>query len=239
MRSNRVRAMKAKKKVTKKKAGRPKKEKYSFPKNIKWCANFDYDDGSKFGCDCPPDDYHRCATVTNVRISNIDYEEIFRDICGHKDIRNIKDYCLDRGIRRIISLDSFEGYGVAGYYGEELVREFTATEELTEFISFLLKASDTKAIERALMLEYGFVLDSIKNKKWKMIDKVPVECISYGDHYKKVDLETVEKYKMSKNNSCLCRGGPNKFKLIDGYHRLAAVKQSDKKNKIMKVIACD
>lgn len=249
---------KAKKKVKKKFYKRPR---YSLPQNLGSYADVSYDNhetcGVLFKSDhCDP--YHRCSVVSNVEFKSVDYLGLYYAIAKHSEFKDIKDYCLDRGIRRIINLNDFHGHGVQGYYGQEFQTEMSskAQQELQKFIDFLLTTPDTKAIERVLTLEYGHVLNHIKGKKWKMVDEVPVDNISVGDHYKQVDPATVEAYENVDNNACLCidlaptkikvssspeyiarhTGEKPRYKLIDGYHRFAAVNKTSQG--IMKVVCC-
>ena len=75
-----------------------------------------------------------------------------------------------------------------------------------------------------LNLEYGYVLDRLKDKKWN-IKTININNIVQND-YKKNDSEIVERYKNSKIElTVLCeQKSDNQFKLIDGYHRFAAAK---------------
>lgn len=197
--------------------------------NLNWDASLDDD------CD---HNYCACSTIENIFIKEVYYEEMFLAILGNRkrDVDSIKTYCLDRALKILINKNSFETFAISGYYGEEPRAKISdlALSQLNEIISLLNNKSDTKCIERLLILEYSHVLDDLKNKKWH-IDTVQIDRIKPGAPVK-VDRDMVEFYKEEKTLSCLCIKEGNYFRLIDGYHRYnAAIKNN---NKEIKVVYC-
>lgn len=189
------------------------------------------------------DTYCRCSKIINIKINSVRYNYIYHSLTKHNDIKDIKDYCLDRALSRLISIDNVIGYGEQGYYGEEFRAELDrdVTDKVNKYLEFLEKATttDTVAIEDVLVREYGYVLDDLKDKTW-IIEPVPIENIDIGgkDHYRKLDSKAIEAYKNERYDlTCLCIKMPlNLYRLIDGYHRFAAAKQMNKKK--IKVVYC-
>ena len=193
----------------------------------------DYTDTGCLGeCD---DTYCRCSQITNIKINSICYNYIYHDLAKHDVIKDIKDYCLDRALPRLITLDNVTGYGKSGYYGEEFAADLdpNVTDKVNKYLEFLENATDTAAIEDVLVKEYGYILDELKNKNWFM-EPVLIKNIIAGDknHYRKLDPKAIEAYKHKNyDSSCLCIKilRDDTYRLIDGYHRFAAANQNNKK----------
>lgn len=195
-------------------------------------------------CDCDYDrtlcsgycDYYcRCSKITGGKINSIYYENIYTKIAGHSKITNIKEYCLDRILHKVIKLENFNIFGVPGYYGEEVAVEFDQADVLIKLVEDLEYYSETEAVEFILTLEYGYVLPDTKNKNWK-IKSVLVDDIDAK--YSPINQGLIEEYKKDIDLCmCLCTYDGVKYRLIDGVHRYSAIRQSNKIK--MKIIYCD
>src|SRR5690606_15574898 len=88
-------------------------------------------------------------------------------------------------------------------------------------------------IELILEFEYGYVLDRLKDKQWK-ISKVNIDSVKIND-YKKNVRKIVDFYKTFESDDIiiLCENAgidsDNKrvYHLIDGYHRFCAAKSNE------------
>jgi len=120
------------------------------------------------------------------------------------------------------------------YYGEEVSRitlNANVARKLSTSLMNLQHKNSTERIEQVLKLEYNYVLPSIKGKKWS------IKVVSKGDlyfsnkkHYEKcveeLNLEENHNYSESVLELKYPRGivaqiEEHKYKVIDGYHRLA------------------
>jgi len=207
------------------------------PRELRYCADYEAYIGQPNNCDCG-DDYHRCAVFSGGEIKSVYYDSIFHKVSGRYNIVSVKDYCLDRWIRKEITTGSFEVYGVRGYYGDEaeVSMDTVAWSNLKDFVHMLNTDTNQKCIEEVLYKEYGYILPPLEGKDWKVVDKVNIDLISSAklddaspEHIVALNREVVGGYLSdlkcdykSKYLSCMCIKHGNSYRLIDGNHRLAA-----------------
>jgi hypothetical protein len=87
-----------------------------------------------------------------------------------------------------------------------------------------MEQPSTKAIELVLELEYGYVLDELKDKDWEIID-VPISSVKTP--YAKIYNKIVDQY--TGDEVILCQTLGNKsYRLIDGNHRFIKAKKINK-----------
>lgn len=204
-------------------------------------VNYTYDSGPPYGgCTCPEYDYCRCYQITNVNLKvNVEilinelYNNYFDDNLENEDL--IK-YCIGRlvSLHKIYDEINFEYDIEQGYYGEE----FGGIKLINEkFINDLLTLSgsfyETKEyIEFVLNKEYGYLLEILKDKKYKI---------------KTIDILEIEPHDFNKHKSSECTWINNlpigiyikngsKYRCIDGHHRLNKAYELDQ-NKLKVVLA--
>ena len=111
------------------------------------------------------------------------------------------------------------------YYGDEVFgAKPIYVQEIGQTIDSCLRLSDNEKIPFILELEYGYLLNEVKNKSWS-IRVVKREDIRFGSQYHKT--EPVERYEEYKLPVCVTIDTPEGLTIIDGYHRLLSV-QKDK-----------
>jgi hypothetical protein len=167
-------------------------------------------------------DYCRCTTISP-EVLSIDYIEIIRQISNSSLLSPIQVYCLDRWIRLAIATDDIEACGKSDYYGEILCVELCddTKTKFQDYLDKLYSNTPEQNIEYVLELEYGHVLDSIKNKEWI---------------FKIVDIDTIQgsakllrehKNVYTGTETILCQTiGKNQYRIIDGNHRFTAAIRS-------------
>lgn len=179
-------------------------------------------DVSYSGCNGCGDSPCRCQTINNVKLTNIDVEEIAKCFSVSKDV--VLQYCIDRilTIHKIYEEDCWDVNTGRGYYGEE-IRSITI-KEYSKFIKPLMGLfdceTDVEKIKYVLTEEYGYLLDSLVNCSRASVKTVPIKSIILGanDYYKKI---TGEKWYENRTlPQIVCTPvDSNRYRIIDGYHR--------------------
>lgn len=213
--------------------------------------DIDYDRTGCTGCS----DYCRCTSLINIKINKIEnYEHLLDDILKStglvypKQDKEFYLYAVER-FGKLIGLDnlvSYEASSSGGYYGEELNSTVELDHELSrkldEFVANVLSTQNkTFIINDLLTREYGYVLDSLKTVKDWEIREVPYRWILFPnknrfEYTTRVDSKLVATYR--EVDLDLPKGlvvlEDNKYRVIDGYHRLIA---SDTKDKVKLLVA--
>ncbi len=197
----------------------------------------------KYDCHRSYNENGRC-TIYNGSITEIDQLSLYKSITGKTTIDNIKDYCLDRFIRKLFVGDIVSFEVESGYYGDEpsysIANSFT--ESLNDLINRLnnKETNESELIEEILILEYGYILPELKNRIWSFVKK-PLELINPAAGMKHIQIDIVNRYKKEfaeekYNLTCLCEYNFEKYRLIDGCHRYSAANQL--KLKEINIIYC-
>jgi hypothetical protein len=202
----------------------------------------------------------RCSTIHNVRIFDADFKNIAETIYNNYfdeskstkrnnminsllfDVdKQVDLYTIDR-ILRTYKIWETKPWAVEisnGYYGEEITK-IILTEEISKEISNHLNNALTidelnKKIEYLLTLEYGYLLPELENSRYQIIE-INRKDVIFGsrEHYKK--LKKLSYYNdLNYNNikGIVIKNG-NKWRLIDGYHRIFSSTQ--KTIKVIQVV---
>ena len=231
--------------------------------DFKYSVSYNYD--TVYSCEesgCNEEGICRCGYVTNTYLKSVDvgsiannlYSEIFDNSIStkrHNAINSlwgisedIEKYTIDRILRinKVWKPEFWDINVTGGYYGQE-VGEVVLIEDIVQKLnSQLEKAFEidnlTKRIEYLLELENGFILEDIKDKKYRIV-VIDIDDIIFTnpDHKRRVLTEELEHYS-DKNykgiRAIVKKDSMNKWKLIDGYHRL-----SKTENKLVKVLVVE
>lgn len=198
----------------------------------------------KYNCE---DDICRCSKIVNERLNKLNIveitnsiynlyfdksEETKRDLKLNKLLNNIDKeidlYTIDRILRinKAYNVENWRILKEEGYYGQEIESvkiENKLALKLDSLVKESLNIDNIKQrVEYLINLEYGYILDSLvdKNYKVKEIDKSKL-IFSNESHYKNVSSKKLDYYSDSnyKNIRGIALEYGDKFKLIDGYHR--------------------
>lgn len=214
--------------------------------------DIDYD---RTGCNGSCPDYCRCTSLVNIKINKIEnYEYLLDDILKStglvypKQDKEFYLYAVER-FSKLVGLDNpdnYEASACGGYYGEELNSTVELDHELSrkldEFVATVLSTQNkTLIINDLLTREYGYVLDSLTTVKDWEVREVNYKDILFPNKnrfeyttrvdsklvatYREVDLDLPKGLAVFENN---------KYRVIDGYHRLIA---SDTKDKVKLLVA--
>ena len=228
--------------------------------SFQYVVDYDYD--VRYSCresGCNDEGICRCSEIYNERITNIDlisltehfYQNLI-DVSSKSGKRNQKlnqiffnDKDIDKYfINRILTINKLYNKDIweidfgPSYYGDEINDIFMRSQlfdkviEECEMVIWFDSLSDK--VKYILELEYGKVLDSLKNSDFK-IDEIFKEEIDFENSNQK-HLELINKKDLSyyEDFPYICgivKKVENKYKIIDGHHRL-----SKNKNEIIKVI---
>ena len=190
--------------------------------------NVDVDYDKETHCDeagCSPNDYCRCSTIENARVTDVNIRSIAESITGTDDSTIVK-YGIDRILTKMNVSDphNWEVNICGGYYGEEIdsVKLSIADDVQKAIDQFRMLDSIDKKVEFLLLLEYGYLTEKVKNCCWDgiMVNKDDI-CLM-DDVMKKVDTKIVQSYKNYPYHKCVVIADGKKYRLVDGYHRFVA-----------------
>lgn len=199
----------------------------------------------------------RCYKISDVRISNIDILSIVMDIYSQiydtksnqykRDSKlnqllfgfdpDVEIYTIDRILRnyKLFKPDLWEANWISGYYGDELDRIEMKDEVFKKLVvsisQLILLGTLKEKIEYILLGEYGYLLENLKSKKYR-VEKVNKNDILFPqtEYYKKIDTN-LDFYSDSKYDLIrgVCILNEDRYKVVDGYHRLSNTKKEEVK----------
>lgn len=207
-----------------------------------------YTDCPSHGCD--DEGICRCYTITSIYINNIDLNSlslsIFREVSS-RDTTAQRDRKLSTiiygydpdeaniySIHRILTHnklydpENWEITWSGGYYGDELDRGKIISHLYTKICSEIEHILNLEILEDKinflLNLEYGHILPELVGKKYDILT-VSKSDIVFGQeqHYSKVLIEDKRYYYNypPKIPLGVCLFKNNKWRVIDGYHRIS------------------
>ena len=177
-------------------------------------------------------DYCRCSVVTQTKITSVNIQSIvsslFYNTAENKD--EMLKYCIDRVLTYSDAnkLDCWEVSVVRGYYGEETNGSYmyeSSVNAIKPIVDRLFELkSPAKRILAVLEWEYGYLLDDLKNIKHCNLTKLAPKdiVVPQQEHYRKLNKDTVAQYKEFYGPICVCLKSGDRYRIIDGYHRLQA-----------------
>lgn len=175
--------------------------------------------------------------IVNPKIVEIYVDNLINEYLEIPEVKNkqniVLNYCIDRCVNHngvanpenwTIELREF-------YYGDEVKSVyFDNHDDVLKDINKLVSLKDSgERIEYTLEKEYGHVLSCVKNKRWLtlLVDKNSI-IIGNQEHYETLDSDLIERYEDRELPACLVIPEDKKFRLIDGYHRLAGARDKSK-----------
>jgi hypothetical protein len=231
--------------------------------DFQWEVSYDYETTySCEESGCNEEGICRCGAIYDESINSVDlnkisdrlYNYIFDKSLSTKrnNIINsvlygvtdeIEKYTIDRILRinKIWNTSKWEIEVGGGYYGQE-IRSINLRQDIIEKLEVNLeKAFDisdlNKRIEFLLELENGWILEELKGLTYT-IQEIDRDDLIFGnlEHYKRVQREDLDFYsdKNYKEIRGIVKKNGDKWKIIDGYHRL-----SKTENRKVKVLVCN
>lgn len=214
--------------------------------NLQYEVEYDYE---RSQCTCNAyenGDYCRCTTIERAWVESINIhqviEKFYKKYCPEQS--NINRYCFDRicAVFKVYDKDHYEVESCGGYYGEEIEGVYFDDESrlLEAFVALLALETDIEKIKYVLEVEYGYLLERVKNKTIARIEMVNTASIvlPQQEYFVKLDREVIEDYRNRDLPIAVCLNEKDsycdKYILIDGYHRFIANK--DKRMMIIVVL---
>jgi hypothetical protein len=196
--------------------------------------NFNYDGAdctynSESHCECygcHDEGICRCRTIVDAKVTEIPKsDEIVSRLWPYADLIDL--YCIERilSLNSIWDINAWEVEICGGYYGQEVDGiVFSNAAACDNLIETLLKLDkDSDKIEFVLNLEYGYILNCLKNLTWEAIE-VPFDKLIFGqeDHYVKLNKDAMLVYGQWCLPRAICLEHDGMYKVADGYHRAAS-----------------
>ena len=202
--------------------------------NLQWIVDYDYD---RTACHCN-DSYCRCTEIINAHVQKVDIKRVIKELSNRYDRSNslIDVYCFDRicYALKIYCEDLYEVEVGGGYYGEEVYGVYFDNEEkfYNAYNELLALNTDIEKIKYCLRLEYGYLIDCVENaSSVNIITVSPNEIYTpQMEYFRRVDKNVIDEYKDRYLPIAVCIKDGDKYKLVDGYHRFVANKDSDEVN---------
>lgn len=155
------------------------------------------------------------------------------------------EYCINRllTIHKVYKPNLWSVNWSSGYYGDEVDSVTLEKNTFNKFksdIDFIIELNHLpEIVEFILQKEYGFILDKVKSKNWT-IKEVNSEDIVFPqqNHLQKVNQSNLNYLEDSRPDDILgiCIQENNKYRVVDGYHRLSYYQ--NKVNKITILTVC-
>jgi hypothetical protein len=195
------------------------------------CVDTDYD----YETHCDEDgcnDICRCRTISNARVTKVNVQGVLAKLVGERQIPEIDRYCAHRilTINKVYSPDNWNVGVEGGYYGQE-IGDVTLDSKVAEKIDrglhevWCLKSNRAK-IEYVLELEYGCILEKLEGCTYE-IDVIGRSLLTFQqEHYIRLDQEAVASYKDYDLPRGICLADGDRYRLIDGYHRVSGAIQT-------------
>ena len=222
------------KKITKKKTVTPIIQ-LTPKKDYHYCFKTSQDTADCTG-ECRDEGICRCSRIINIKIEEINTGLIIDKIIPKKYQNSILGYCAERILRLcgISDINNWEVDIIGGYYGEEIGGIYLVNQVyniISTHLDSLMTQSDKQRMEYVLELEYGYTLPILVKKTW-VICRVPRDNLRIGQEQyydKKLSPNIVKEYADYQFPIAICiKIDDYCYRIIDGYHRFAASKQSKK-----------
>lgn len=199
--------------------------------DLRFVVDYDYERSS---CTCNGD-ICRCTRIYNAHVESFNTAKVIENLYkAHKRTMNPFDqYCFDRicYALKIYDKNLYEVETGGGYYGEEVYGVYFENEEavFNAYCEVLKLESNIEKIKYCLNLEYGYLIDSIKNATEAAMLKVSPDDVylPQREYYVKVDMDVIDDYKNRSLPVAVCVDRCDRYDLIDGYHRYVANKDAN------------
>lgn len=199
--------------------------------DLSYYVDYDY---KRTGCTCH-ESICRCTQIYDANVNMVKVTEVITNLFAKYKCSNswFDAYCFDRicYAMKIYDVNLYEVEVGWGYYGQEVYGVWFENEEkiFNAYHEVLELNTNLEKIQYCLNLEYGYLLDCVKDATSASIITVSVDDIRLPqmEYFQKVDAKIIDAYKDRLLPIGVCMKDGNRYKLIDGYHRFVANKDND------------
>lgn len=199
--------------------------------NLQWIVDYDYE---RSVCHWD-DDYCRCTTIEHAWVDNININDVVEELYRKhsRTDSDIDKYCFDRICYafKIYDKDYYEVESTCGYYGEEIGGVWFENEEkiFNAYYEMLALNTALEKMQYCLKLEYNYLIDCVESATSADIIKVSPNDIRLPqmEYFIKLENKVIEEYKNRRLPVAVCIKDGDKYRLVDGYHRFVANKDSN------------
>lgn len=206
------------------------------PTDLQYVVEYDY---ARSWCNCNAT-ICRCTKIIDTRIDKINITKVINKLFERNPCTgDIDEYCFDRlcYIFKVYDKNYYEVETCGGYYGEEIRGVYFEQEEqiVNHYKEVTTLFSNIEKIKYCLNMEYGYLLDVVENATSATIVSVSPDEIKLPqqEYFKKLNENVIEDYTNRKLPIAICIKDGIKYRLLDGYHRFVANKNSDTVNIIV------
>ena len=219
-----------------------------------YVSGVEYDYDTTYDCEnyyCSDEGICRCSTIENARVIEVDLiilSEYFYDslmnmssISAKRDSsindilyggKNVDLYFINRILttNKVYDTYNWEVETCGGYYGDELENiSLSNFKKVISECNHLLSIDNiSDKVKYILNIEYNEVLDSLKDKEFEIIsiNKSDINFdLSNQKHLELINNKDLSFYKDYPYYCGIVKKSGDKFKIIDGHHRLSTVKK--------------
>ena len=218
----------------------------SLNKSLHYMVSIEYDTGyggMMGSCNCPADDYCRCGTIENARVTDISPHEAL-SLLGFCDGDATEKLLAFMFFRHCFDGSDFDVRTCGGYYGEEIddVRmRRSGYQKVDNFNKLVNEDHLLPLLCMILTNHYGYVRPEVlQYNDWHLttispgdivVPKVGTQQVNEDIYCSWDDRIYPEFYP-----GCVVIPDKNKFKIIDGFHRWENFNSKKKRRKV-KVLA--
>ena len=188
-------------------------------------------DCERYGCD----QYCRCGIIdtSSFTMEESHFEHLMKAYWGKESLAT--QYAIERALNTCLnSIDSWDIQVCEGYYGQEIgkcVIDYSVRRKLEGILEQILKATtDSKKIEICLTAEYGYLLEGVKDAQFEVVS-ISTKKIVFGqlEYTKKLSKDIIYKYQYYSLPLGIVIPDGEKYRVVDGYHRLSGRIDAGKK----------
>jgi hypothetical protein len=213
--------------------------------DFRYCVDYDYDEDFSNHQECEEERICRCSTIENLRIEDLSISSVEEELLKiyNWEYKNINKqpifvYALERYLRIIVKKygadEIFQAHVYNGYYGEEVKNVNIENTTIIAGLAHLPTLNSDKLIEFVLIEEYGYLLPKLQGSVYTIETVLLKDIVIPNDSYvRKLDKDIIESYKNYDGIVAILDGNNH---VIDGYHRIIAAQQDEKK-KVKVIVA--
>lgn len=181
--------------------------------------------------DCVCENVCKCYTIVDPVVTDINIKTMSSRINAYLNVqatfhKKVNLYFIDRILRlnKIYDNSNYRVTVASSYYGEEIqgiyLKNEVATRIQTQLTNLVNEDTFTEQVKYLLTLEYGYLIDTLKNKKF-FVEEIHINDLKLREE---LDVKLFNSYndRNYDNIRCIVEKTTHGYKIIDGHHRVAS-----------------